>query len=114
MCSLISKDVILLVIVISDECGTTLLLPSLPPTFCSLLAKMEEVHSHHSTAAKERKHDRIALASTSSDLLCTHICSSGGKDSDSSVEKDNKNKLRGQLKGKNCVKTIMCTCKMST
>ena len=64
----------------------------------------KEVQSHSSTVAKERK-DRIALASTSSDpyLLCTHLYS---KDSNSSVEKDNKNKLRGQLKGMNYVKTI--------
>ena len=81
-----------------------LLLPSLPPSFCSLLAKKKEVHSCSSTVAKERK-DRIALASTSSDphLLCTQIYS---KDSDSSVEKDNKNKLKSQLKGTNCVKMI--------
>ena len=89
--------------------------PSLPQLFCLLLVKITEVHPHHSTVAKERKDDRIALAYTSSGLLRTQICSSGGKDSDSSVEKHNKKKLRGQLKGKKCVKTITCrpTWKMS-
>ena len=82
--------------------------PSPPLLFASCL-KITEVHSHRSTVAKERKDDRIALAYTSSGLLCTHVCSSGGKDSDSSVEKDNKKKLISQLKGKKCVKTITCT-----
>ena len=70
----------------------------------SVLAKEEEVHSPNSTVAKERK-DRIALAYTSSHpyLLCAHIYSSDGKDVESRV---NKNKLRDQLKGTNCVKTI--------
>lgn len=75
-----------------------------PPFSCSLLAKMKEVHYHHSAVAKEKK-DRIALAMTSSDpyLLCTHISSSGGEDSDSMVEKDN---LKGQLKCMNCVQNF--------
>ena len=62
------------------------------------------MHSPSSTVAKERK-DRIALAYTSSRLylLCAHIYSSDGKDVDSRV---NKNKLRDQLKGTNCVKMI--------